>query len=87
MGTLGIIMMNLKNELLQKFGYNRIWLQEVMNSDTTMYISMENGLTGGIFGQVVLTENGWELVGYDLELFKSHLDFYNERKEEIHSLV
>ena len=80
-------MMNLKNELYQKFGYNRIWLQETMNSDTTMFICIENGLHGGVFGQIELTENGWELVGYNLDIFKAELDFYNERKQEIHSLV
>ncbi len=82
MKSLGIIMMNLKNELLQKYGYNKIFLKEYMNSDTTLGISINIGTHGGeIFGEVELTENGWELVGVNYEVFEGSLKYYKEMKE------
>lgn len=82
MKSLGIIMMNLKNELLQKYGYNRIFLNEYMNSDTTLGIAINIGThSGEIFGQVELTEDGWELVGVNYEIFEEMLKFQKEMKE------
>jgi hypothetical protein len=82
MKSLGIIMMNLKNELLQKYGYNKIFLKEYMNSDTKLGISINIGThSGEIFGEIELTENGWELVGIDYEIFEGALKFYKEMKE------
>jgi hypothetical protein len=81
MGTLSTIMFSLKNELLSKYGYNKIFLKEIMNSDTTLGISINNGThSGEIFGQVELTENGWELVGVNYEIFEGSLKNYEELK-------
>jgi len=82
MESLGIIMFNLKNELHQKYGYNKIFLKEYMNSDTLLGIAINIGTHyGEIFGQVELTENGWELVGVDYEIFEGSLEYRKELKE------
>lgn len=87
MGTLGNILTNLKQELYKKFGYNRICLQHAVNSDTVLYICIEHDSRSVMFGQVELTDNGWVLIGYDLEIFKFELDEYNKRKQGINTLV
>ena len=76
-------MMNLKNELLQKYGYNNIFLTPYMNSDTKLCIVVNLGtrLSGEIFGQVELTEDGWELVGVNYVIFQESLEFMKEMKE------
>jgi hypothetical protein len=84
MGTLSAIMMNLKNELFQKYGYNNIFLNPYMNDDTKLCIVVNLGkyLSGEIFGQVELTEDGWELVGVNYEIFEGSLEFMKEMKEK-----
>jgi hypothetical protein len=80
MGTLHKIIFTLKNELSIKYGYNKIFLKEYMNSDDTLGISIDNGLSGEIFGEVILTENGWELRGVNYEIFESQLEFIKHRE-------
>ena len=80
MSTLHNIIFSLKNELNIKYGYNKIFLKEYMNSDQTLGISIDNGLSGEIFGEVILTENGWVLSGVDYEVFESQLEFIKQRE-------
>ena len=80
-------MTNLKHKLLKEFGYNRLCLQHAVNSDTVLYICIETDVRSVIFGEIRMTENGWELVGYDLEIFKVELHDYLKRKETIHISV
>jgi hypothetical protein len=82
MKSLGTIMMMLKTELLQKYGYNKIFLKEYMNSDTTLGIAINNGThSGEIFAEVEFTNGSWELVGINYDIFEGALNFYKEMKE------
>ena len=82
-------MFNLKNELMSKYGYNRIFLKEYLNSDTTIGICVQKGTFsfGEIFGEVTLTEEGWELVGVNYEVFESYLNLMNEIEKEKEGVV
>lgn len=89
MKSLGLIMFNLKNELMGKYGYNRIFLKEYLNSDTTLGIAVQKGshLTFEIFGEIELTEQGWELVGVNYEMFEGYLNLMNEIEKEKEGVV
>jgi hypothetical protein len=78
MGTLSAIMMNLKNQLFQKYGFNKIYLKEVMNSDSILMITLDNNRFGITIGQVSLTKKGWVLDGLSDEVIEYHM---NEMKE------
>jgi hypothetical protein len=75
-------MFNLKNELLQKYGNNKIFLSEVMNSDTTLMINFNLGTFGHPVGCVELTDEGWELVDFDYETF----EFFLKEKEKFNEI-
>ena len=81
-GTLGVFMFNLKNELMQKYGNNDLYLREVLNSDTTLMIYFGGGRkhSGHCVGQVEFIDNEW--VGqFDYETFESALKFEKELYE------
>jgi hypothetical protein len=81
MKSLFVTMINLKNELLQKYGNNQIFLSEVMNSDTTLMISFKIGKVGQPVGVVELTDGVWELEDFDYELFEFLLNEQKTLKE------
>ena len=76
-------MMNLRNDLFVRFGYNKIFLQEVMNDDTKLVIMVDDKVSGVIFGEVQLTENGWEVSEINYQTFENVMKFMEENKETL----
>jgi hypothetical protein len=75
MSTLFVTMSNLRNELMKKYGNNRIFLKEIMNSDEVMVICFNvGGNYDSIVGEVVLTDEGWTLGEFNHEVFEMLLD-------------
>ena len=76
-------MMNLRNDLFVRFGYNKIFLHEVMNDDTRLVIMVDDKVSGVIFGEVQLTENGWEVSEINYQTFENVMKFMEENKETL----
>ena len=76
-------MMNLRNDLFVSFGYNKIFLHEVMNDDTRLVIMVDDKVSGVIFGEVQLTKNGWEVSEINYQTFENVMKFMEENKETL----
>jgi hypothetical protein len=82
MSTLFITMINLKNELFQKYGNNRIFLKEVMNSDEMMVICFNvGGNYDSVVGSVTLTNEGWTLEDFEYGTFEMLVNEQKSLKE------
>ena len=82
MSTLFITMINLKNELFQKYGNNRIFLKEVMNSDEMMVICFNvGGHYDSVVGSVTLTDEGWTLEDFEYKTFEMLIKEQSKMKE------
>lgn len=82
MSTLFISMMNLKNELFQKYGNNRIFLKEVMNTDEMMVICFNvGGNYDSVVGTIELIDGSWEVTDFEYDTFEMLLKSQKEMKE------
>ena len=82
MGTLFVTMTNLKNELMKKYGNNRVYLKEVMNTDDVMVICFNvGGLFDSVVGEVVSTSEGWVLGEFYYDLFEGFVKDQKTLKE------
>jgi hypothetical protein len=82
MSTLFVTMTNLKNELMKKYGNNRIFLKEVMNTDDVMVICFNvGGNYDSVVGEVVSTSEGWMLGEFYYELFEMLVNDQKSLKE------
>ena len=75
-------MINLKNELFQKYGNNRIFLKEVMNTDEVMIICFNvGGNYDSVVGSVILTDEGWTLEEFQYKSFEMLVNEQSKMKE------
>ena len=66
-------MMNLRNDLFVRFGYNK----------TRLVIMVDDKVSGVIFGEVQLTKNGWEVSEINYQTFENVMKFMEENKETL----
>ena len=82
MGTLFVTMTNLKNELMKKYGNNRIYLKEVMNTDDVMVICFNvGGSWDSVVGSVILTDEGWTIEEFHHSVFEMLVNEQSKMKE------